>query len=144
MPEPEVTREDLKRVETRVEFVAQEVDGEKLLSRYILQQARQNGDDLAILKTRVERIEGKVDKLEGRFDKLEQKFDRLETEVRGLRSDFSSSQEKLPRLIAEVMREVLRENRGWQASGNPAHRRIGQADRAFDENCIAQLRRPLS
>ena len=66
MPEPEVTREDLKRVETRVEFVAQEVDGERLLSRYILQQARQNGDDLAVVKTRVERIEGKVEKLEGR------------------------------------------------------------------------------
>ena len=65
MPEPEVTREDLKRVETRVEFVAQEVDGERLLSRYILQQARQNGDDLAVVKTRVERIEGKVEKLEG-------------------------------------------------------------------------------
>ena len=98
MPEPEVTREDLKRVETRVEFVAQEVDGERLLSRYILQQARQNGDDLAVVKTRVERIEGKVEKLEGRFEKLEQKFDRLEA--------------TLPGLIAEVMREVLRENSG--------------------------------
>ena len=105
MPEPEVTREDLKRVETRVEFVAQEVDGERLLSRYILQQARQNGDDLAVVKTRVERIEGKV-------EKLEQKIDRLETEVRGLRGDFNSSQLKLPGLIAEVMREVLRETRG--------------------------------
>ena len=98
MPEPEVTREDLKRVETRVEFVAQEVDGERLLSRYILQQARQNGDDLAVVKTRVERIEGKVEKLEGRFEKLEQKFDRLEA--------------TLPGLIAEVMREVLRGDSG--------------------------------
>ncbi len=126
MPEPEVTREDLKRVETRVEFVAQEVDGEKLLSRYILQQARQNGDDLAVLKARTERIEGKVDKLEQKVDKLEQKVDRLEAEVRGLRvdmsglrsdmnglrSDFDSSQSKLPGMIAEVMREVLRETRG--------------------------------
>ncbi len=112
MPELEVTREDLKRVETRVEFVAQEVDGERLLSRYILQQARQNGDDLAVVKTRVERIEGKVEKLEGRFEKLEQKVDRLESEVRGLRGDFNSSQSKLPGLIADVMREVLRETRG--------------------------------
>ncbi len=112
MPEPEVTRQDLKRVEDRVEFVAQEVDGERLLSRYILQQARQNGDDLAVVKTRVERIEGKVEKLEQKVDRLEQKVDRLETEVRGLRNDFNSSQEKLPGMIAEVMREVLRENRG--------------------------------
>lgn len=98
MPEPEVTREDLKRVETRVEFVAQEVEGEKLLSRYILQQARKNGDDLAIVKSRIERVEEKVDKLEHKVEKLEQKFDRLEV--------------KLPGMIAEVMREVLRENRG--------------------------------
>ena len=41
MPAPEVTREDLKRVEDRVEFVVQEVDGEKLVSRYILKQTRQ-------------------------------------------------------------------------------------------------------
>ena len=105
MPAPQVTREDLKRVEDRVEFVAQEVDGEKLLSRYILRQSRQNGDDLAVLKTRMERVEEKV-------DRLEQKVDRLDTEMRGLRSDFNSSQVKLPGLIAEVMREVLRENKG--------------------------------
>jgi tetrahydromethanopterin S-methyltransferase subunit G len=95
MPAPDVTREDLKRVEERVEFVAQEVDGEKLLSRYILKQSRQNGDDLAAIKTRVDRIEEKVD--------------RVESEMRGLRSEFNSSQERLPGVIAEVMREVLRE-----------------------------------
>jgi chromosome segregation ATPase len=104
MTAPEVTREDLKRVENRVEFVAQEVDGEKLLSRYILKQARQNGDDLAAVKARVDRIEEKV-------DRLEQKVDRLETDLRGLRYDFNSSQEKLPGIIAEVMREVLRETK---------------------------------
>ncbi len=105
MPEPEVAREDLKRVETRVEFVAQEVDGEKLVSRYILQQARQNGDDLAVVKTRVERIEGKVEKLEGRFERLEGKFEKLEQK-------FDRLEATLPGLIAEVMREVLRETRG--------------------------------
>jgi predicted nucleic acid-binding Zn-ribbon protein len=98
MPASEVTREDSKRVEDRVEFVVQEVEGEKLVSRYILKQTRQNGDDLAAIKTRVERIEEKVEK--------------LETELRGLRSDFNSSQTKLPGIIAEVMREVLRENKG--------------------------------
>ncbi len=97
MPALEVTREDLKRVEDRIETVAQEVEGEKLVSRYILKQARQNGDDLVAIKTRVERIEEKVEK--------------LETELRGLRSDFNSSQSKLPGMIGEVMREVLREHK---------------------------------
>ncbi len=102
MPAPEVTREDLKRVEDRVEAIAQDFDGEKLLSRFILKQSRQNGDDLAALKTRVERIEEKV-------DRLEQKF---EIEMRAMRNDFNSSQSRLPGMIAEVMREVLRENKG--------------------------------
>ncbi len=98
MPAPEVTHEELKRVEDRVESIAQEVDGEKMVSRYILKQSRQNGDDLAAIKARVERIE---DKVEG-----------LETEICGLRHDFQSSQSKLPAIIAEVMRQVLRENKG--------------------------------
>ena len=97
MPAADVTREELKRVEDRVEFVAQEADGEKLLSRYILKQARQNGDGIAAVKTRV--------------DHIEEKAGRLENEVRGLRSDFNSSQEKLPGIVAEVMREVLRETK---------------------------------
>jgi uncharacterized protein YoxC len=104
MPEPEVTREDLKRVETRVEFVAREVEGEKLLSRYILQQARQNGDDLAIVKTRVERIETDLRGLRSDFNALNNKFD-------ALNNRFDSSQEKLPGMIANVMCEVLRESR---------------------------------
>ena len=111
MSAPEVTREDLKRVEDRAEFAAQEVDGEKLLSRYILKQVRQNGDDLAAIKTRVDRIEEKVERLDQKVDRLGGRVDRLESEMRGLRSDFNSSQEKLPVLIAEVMREVLRENK---------------------------------
>ena len=112
MPEPEVTREDLKRVETRLEFAGQEVEGEKFVWRYVLEQSRKNGDDLAVLKTRAGRLEGKVDGLEGKVDRLEGKVDRIETELRALRSDFTSSQEKLPGLIADVMREVLRESRG--------------------------------
>ena len=111
MPAADVTREDLKRVEDRVEFVAQEVDGEKLLSRYILKQARQNGDDLVAVKTRVDRIEEKVDRLETKVDRLETEMRGLKSDLNGLRSEFNSSQEKLPGMIAEVMREVLRETR---------------------------------
>jgi hypothetical protein len=97
MPAADITREDLKRVEDRVEFLGQEMDGERLLSRYILKQARQNGDGIAAVKTRV--------------DHIEEKAGRLENEVRGLRSDFNSSQDKLPGMIAEVMREVLHDTK---------------------------------
>lgn len=111
MPAPEVTREELKQVQDRVEFVAQEVEGEKLLSRYILQQARQNGDDLAALRTRAGRVEEKVDRLEHKVDRLEVEMRELRSDLKGLRDEFRSSQSELPGMIAEVMREVLRESK---------------------------------
>jgi len=50
---------------TREEFQAleREVEGEKLVTRHILEQSRRNGDDLAAIKTRLDRVEGKVDDL---------------------------------------------------------------------------------
>lgn len=95
MSEAYVTHEEFKRLESRVNTVEQEADGEKLLSRYILNQARQNGDDLGIIKTRVDRLETKVD--------------RIEAELSSLRKDVTSLRGDLPAIIAETMREVLRE-----------------------------------
>jgi phage shock protein A len=89
MNEAYSTHDEFKRLEGRVTAVEQEADGEKMLSRYILSQSRQNGDDLAILKTRV--------------DRLEQKVDRVETELMSLKKD-------LPAIVADAMREVLREH----------------------------------
>ena len=89
MSETYVTHAEFKRLETRISLVEQEAEGEKVLSRYILSQSRQNGDDLAVLKTRV--------------DRLEQKIDRVETELISLKKD-------LPAIVADAMREVLREN----------------------------------
>jgi tetrahydromethanopterin S-methyltransferase subunit G len=97
MPDTAVTQEEFKRLEVRVSAVEHEVDGEKLLSRYILNQARQNGDDLAALKARVDRIEEKVDHLGHRMGRIE--------------TDLSSLRRELPAIIADAMREVLREGR---------------------------------
>ena len=97
MSETYVTQDEFKRLEARVSSAEQEADGEKMLSRYILTQARQNGDDLAILKTRIDRIEGKI-------DQLEQRVGHVETDLGSLRKD-------LPTIVANAMREVLRETR---------------------------------
>lgn len=81
---------------TRAEFdeLKQAVEGEKVVSRYILEQTRRNGDDLAALRTRVTRIEDKV-------DGLERKVDLLDRQVRDL-----------PAIIRDTMREVLSERDG--------------------------------
>ena len=41
-----VTREE-SRVATRIDTVEREVEGEKIISRHILEQTRRSGDDLA-------------------------------------------------------------------------------------------------
>ena len=70
--------------------VEPKVEGEKLVARYILEQTRHNSDDLAAIKAR--------------SNAHDARFDRLEAELRSLRRD-------LPGIIAETLRDVLREER---------------------------------
>lgn len=93
----DVTREEF---EARVGVLEREVDGEKLVTRHILEQTRRNGDDLAAVKTRLSRMETRLDSVETRLDRVEQKVD-------GLKRD-------LPHIVADVMRNVLdeRDRRG--------------------------------
>jgi hypothetical protein len=85
-----------------VGVLEREVEGEKMVTRYILEQTRRNGDDLAILKTRMDRVEQKVDGL--RHEVAE-----LRSEFVGLRGTVSALVANLPRIIGDVVREVLRE-----------------------------------
>jgi hypothetical protein len=82
---------------TREEFVAleREVEGEKIVTRHILEQTRRNGDDLAAVKSRLDRVEQRLDGLDRKFDGLDRKFD-------GLNGN-------LPKIVGEVMRDVLDE-----------------------------------
>jgi hypothetical protein len=78
---------------TRAEFTTleREVEGGKLVTRHILEQARRNGDDLAAVKSRLDRVEQKLDGLERQFDGLNR---------------------NLPKIVGEVMRDVLDERDG--------------------------------
>ena len=82
---------------TREEFDAltQEVEGEKMVTRHILEQTRRNGDDLAAVKTRLDRVEVKVDGVDRKVDRLGQQLDQLT--------------KSLPKMVADVVREVNRE-----------------------------------
>ena len=60
------------------------------MTRRILEQTRRNSDDLAAIKAR--------------SNAHDARFDRLEAELRSLRHD-------LPGIIAETLRDVLREER---------------------------------
>jgi archaellum component FlaC len=96
----DVTREEFRALEL-------EVEGEKLVSRHILEQTRRNGDDLAAIKARFDRVEEKLDgvDLKGlvrKVDGLDSNVDRLERKVDDLATNF-------PRIVADVMRQVQRE-----------------------------------
>jgi len=89
----DVTREEFQTLE-------REVEGEKMVTRHILEQTRRNGDDLAAIKTRLDRVEAKLDGVD--LGGLVQKVDGLDKKVDGLTRN-------LPRIVGDVMREVLGE-----------------------------------
>ncbi len=85
-------------MEARVGVLEREVEGEKMVTRHILEQTRRNGDDLAVIKTRLERVEEKVDGLYRTVDGLDRTV-----------KDLARS---LPAIVGSVVREVLREGEG--------------------------------
>ena len=91
----DVTRNEFQQLEGRVTIVEREVEGEKMVTRHILEQTRRNSDDLAAIKTRLGRLEGRFDGLEGKVDGVDRKVDGLV--------------QSLPTIVRDVMREVLRD-----------------------------------
>src|SRR6266550_1351688 len=90
-----ITREEFDHLKARVDVVEREVEGEKTVTRHILEQTRRNGDDLAAVKSR-------LDRHDQRFDNLERRFDGLERQVDGLRKE-------IPTIVGDVMRDVMQE-----------------------------------
>jgi len=88
---------------TRAEFdaLAQETEGEKLVTRHILEQTHRNSNDLAAIRTRLDRMESKIDGVDRRVDGLDRKVDLLGRKV----DDLAKS---LPRIVAAAVREMAR------------------------------------
>jgi hypothetical protein len=86
-----------------VSVVEQEVEGEKLVTRHILEQTRRNGDDLAAGNTRLDGLDQNIDQ---RVTGLDQKIDRLETR---LDNRTGSLERALPKIVGDLVREVFRE-----------------------------------
>ena len=80
----DVTRDEFRHLEGRVSVVEREVEGEKMVTRHILAETRRNSDDLAAIKSRLDRLEVKVDGLDQKVDAL---------------------MKNLPGMIGDVMRE---------------------------------------
>jgi uncharacterized protein YoxC len=97
-----VTREEF---EARVGVIEREVEGETMVTCHILEQSRRNSDDLAAIKTRLDRVEGKVDV--------------LQTTVSGLQTTVNGLVRDLPKIVADAVREAS-PRRGDKRRGEPA------------------------
>jgi uncharacterized protein YoxC len=91
-----VAREEF---EARVGVIEREVEGEKMVTRHILEQSRRNSDDLAAIKTRLDRVGGKVDVLQTTVNGLQGTVGSLQATVNGLVHD-------LPKIVADAVREA--------------------------------------
>src|SRR6185312_11150316 len=89
----EVTREEF---ESRVGVLEREVDGEKMVTRHILEQTRRNGDDLAAIRTWLERVQDKLDGVD--LKGLAQKVEGIDRKIDGLIRD-------LLHIVGDVLRE---------------------------------------
>jgi len=104
-----VTREEF---ETRVGVLEREVEGEKMVTRHILEQTRRNSDDLAAIKTRLDRVEGKVDVLQTTVSGLQSTVNGLQTTVNGLQTTVTGLVRELPKIVGEAVREAMPKSRG--------------------------------
>ncbi|MBK5956968.1 hypothetical protein CCR97_01875 [Rhodoplanes elegans] len=100
-----VTRTEFEQLATRVDIVEREVDGEKMVTRHVLTETRRNSDDLAAIKTRLDRVEQKV-------DGVAQELGEVRKDLADVRGRVSGLAATLPSLIADTMRKVLRERDG--------------------------------
>jgi hypothetical protein len=76
---------------------------------FLTQQLKSVHRDLLAFQAKTEQkfdeMDARFDKVDDKFEKVDSRLDRVEKEVRGLRTD-------MPRIVGDVMREVLRERDG--------------------------------
>ena len=90
-----ITKEEF---EARVGVLEHEVEGEKLVTRYILEQTRHNGEDLAAMRVDLKGLAEKVGSLGARIGSLESKVGTMDAKLTGLIHS-------LPTVVAEAVRE---------------------------------------
>ena len=63
-------------------------------------------------EARFEKVDERFDKLDGKVDQLDRKVDRLDGRLDHVESGIRSLHTDMPKILADTMREVLREQKG--------------------------------
>jgi len=87
----DVTGEEFQQLATRTDILERKIEGEKMVTRHILEQTRRNGADIAEIKTGLKGLTHGVDGLDRKFDGLRGEFVGLRGEFRKLREDLPAS-----------------------------------------------------
>lgn len=104
----DVTRDEFQQLATRTDILEREVEGEKMVTRHILEQTRRNGDDLAALKTKLDQVETR---LGARIGGVDSRVDSVESRLGRLEHKFDGLTRSLPEIVGEAVRDAFREER---------------------------------
>jgi len=108
----DVTRDEFQHLATRTDILEREVEGEKMVTRHILEQTRRNGDDLATVKTRLDQVETRLGaRIDGLEKRLDDRIDGVESRLGGLTHKVDGLVRSLPEIVGEAVRQVFREER---------------------------------
>src|ERR1700740_2950858 len=105
-----VTREEF---DPRMRVVEGGVEGEKLVTRPILEQNQRNGDDLGALKTRIDHLSSDVALVRGAvtghtalLNVLVQDVGQLRQEMGGMRRDMGELRQDMSQLRQDMQRDM--------------------------------------
>jgi chromosome segregation ATPase len=108
-----VTREEF---DGRMRMLEGEVEGEKLVTRHILEQNQRNGDDLGALKTRVDHLSIDVALVRGAvtghtalLNVLVQDVGQLRQEVGGVRRDIGQLRHEMQQDVGQLRQDMQRD-----------------------------------
>ena len=108
----DVTRDEFQQLATRTSILEREVEGEKMVTRHILEQTRRNGDDLATVKTQLGQVETRLGaRIDGLEKRLDDRIDGVESRLGRVESKLDGLTRNLPEIVGEADREVFREER---------------------------------
>lgn len=96
-------------LENRLTVLEQEVAGEKLVTRHILEQTRKNSADLTEIEADMRALKTDVSGLKADGRHLKADMAELRGEVGAIKAELRSLRHDLPGIVADVVREVVRE-----------------------------------
>jgi hypothetical protein len=108
-----VTREEF---DGRMRVLEGEVEGEKVVTRHILEQTQRNGDDLAAVKARVDHLSSDVALVRGAvtghtalLNVLVRDVGQLRLEAGGVRRDIGQLRQEMQQDLGQLRQEMQRD-----------------------------------